>query len=939
MTDGDSQTFGEGMAFGRFRLDPGKRLLTRDGQPVEIGGRSFDLLCALAEQPGRVLSKRELLKRVWPDVVVEDGSLRFHMAGLRKLLGESGTGKSADSGSGTDANTRFIATQVGVGYAFVAPVERWGRSQIDPVSVSPQPASAGAESFATNIPPPLPNLIGRERDVDLLLARVVDTPLFTIAGPAGVGKTSLMIEIGHRLTAHFGGQAAFVDFGMLENPALVPPMIAGAMGISVQSGDPAAVILGHLRGRPFLLLLDNCEHVIEQAAEIVERIAEAAPQVRIVTTSREPLRVRGEHVHRLDALDYPQDADHLSRDQLLAYPAVQLFCERARAADSSLDIDAEDARLIAGMCRRLDGMALPIELAAVRVASHGIAATAVQIGERFSLAWSGRRTAQPRQQTLRAALDWSYDLLSPAQRHVMERLSVFVGPFSIDAALDVVGDAALGSDEAALAFDELVEKSLIARNRAQGSATYRLLEMTRAFAKEKLASRGQEERREISRRHAAFFLSELEAIAVQDSAAFHDARALRPQLGNIRSALEWSFGRDGDVALAVRLATASMRVFLNLSHLLECRTWSARAISALKESERGTAAELELQAALGVALMFTRGNSVEAGEALARALQVARLVEDRWSQLCMLGRLHIFHERIGEYAVALAHAEQAIAVAEEIGDAEALGIAYSLSGISHHLAGDQIRARRELELSLEKSAPSQRSRTIVYGFDHRNRSTIALARTLWLCGDAEGARDLAGRAVREAAALDHPVTHCIALIWSISLHLWMAEWNRAESALGTFSECAQINALGPYIAVAQGFRGELAIEQGRYAEAVAALEESRSLLHAARYELLTTPFAIALARGLVADGRSEAARRIVDSSIARCTGSGELILLPELLRVKAAIRAAAGMGEDAAEVLDEAFAVAQRQGAPAWEARIAMDRSALNAHLVRAADR
>ncbi|TDW61879.1 putative ATPase [Novosphingobium sp. PhB55] len=928
MADQDNPAFGEQMVFGPFCLSPGARLLTRDGQPVEIGGRSFDLLVALAEQPGRVLSKRELLRRVWPDVVVEDGSLRFHMAGLRKILGEGGkAGDGGGAGEGDQGGgARYIATQVGVGYAFVAPVERPAEAGSPPDVTTPKVA----EGFTTNIPPPLPHLIGRERDVELLLNRVVDTPIFTIAGPAGVGKTSLMVEIGHRLTARFAGDAAFVDFGMLENPSLVPPMIAGAMGISVHSGDPAAVILGHLRDRPFLLLLDNCEHVVEQAAEIVERITEAAPQVRIVTTSREPLRVRGEHVHRLDALDYPEDPEGMTRAQLLAYPAVQLFCERARAADSALEIDAEDARLIAGMCLRLDGMALPIELAAVRVAAHGVAATARQIGERFSLAWAGRRTAQPRQQTLRAALDWSYDLLSPAERTVLDRLSVFVGPFSIDAAIYVVSDAALGSDEVAASFDELTAKSLISPNRLRGTGTYRLLEMTRAYAKEKLAGRGPEELRATTRRHAAFFLTELEAIAAQDAAAFQDPRSFRPQLGNIRSALDWSFGPEGDLKLAVRLAAASLRVFLNLSHLVECRTWAARAIAALEPEQRGSAMELELQSALGIALMFTRGNSPEAGAALTRALDIGTGLEDRWGQLCTLARLHIFHERIGEYEVAMRHAERAVEIAEAIGEPEALAVAYSLSGISHHLAGYQTRARHDLERALAASPPSERSRTIAFGFDHRNRSTIALARTLWLSGEPMAARALAEQAVREAAGLDHPVTHCIALIWAFSVYLWMGEMALVDQTLAAFTDSAQVNALGPYIAAAGGFRGEVAVERGDHAAAVLALQESLSLLRAARYDLLTTPFSIALARGLAAEGRLQDARQVVDATIARCTANEERIALPELLRIKAAIvgAASADAAGAARALLEEARSLARDQGARAWELRAALDLAA-----------
>jgi len=914
--DPSDQPEGERLAFGPFCLTPRERLLTRNGQPVYVGGRSFDLLVVLTEQPGRVLSKRELLKRVWSDVVVEDGSLRFHMAGLRKLLGDG------------EGGARYIATQVGVGYAFVAPVERLGASgtAVPPPGSSQDDAADKIPAGTSNLPPRLPHLIGRERDVSLLIKRVVDTPLFTIFGAAGVGKTSLAIEIGHHLAPRFDEQVVFVDFSMLENPAVVPSMIAGAMGIAVQTEDPLAVILGHIRDRRYLLVLDNCEHVIEPAANIVERIVEEAPNTRVLATSREPLRIRSEHIHRLDALAYPDDPSNLTLAQLLDYPAVQLFCERAAAADSSLEIDEESARLIGGMCSRLDGMALPIELAAVRVATHGISATARQLGEHFSLGWAGRRTAQPRQQTLQATLDWSYNLLSETEQIVFERLAIFVGPFSIDASLEVAVDLEIGSNDVAVAVDELASKSLIAPSRSRDSGTYRLLEMTRAYAREKLHARGQDQYAAVARRHARFFLAELEAIGGQDSDVLQDPRPLRLQLGNIRSALDWCFGSDGDLRIGVRLAAASAPVFQALSHLLECRTWCTRALAELEDAQRGIAIELELQGALGFSLMFTRGNSAAAGQALARALEVATDLEDHWSQLRMLGGLHIFHERIGEYSIAMLHAQRAVEVANTIAEPEAIGIAASLSGISHHLAGDQIRARQELELALAKSPPSQRSRTIRYGFDHRNRSGIALARTLWLTGHSARAAAATRQTVREAAQLDHPVTHCIALIWSLAVHLWMNELDAADEALAAFTECAEVNALGPYIAAAGGFRGELAIQRGRLGEALGAVEESLSRLRAARYELLTTPFSIALARGLILTARYHEARELIDATIARCNGNGERFAMPELLRVKAEIlrRTDGNVGASEA-LLKEAMNLARAQGSRAWELRIAAD--------------
>jgi len=517
----------------------------------------------------------------------------------------------------------------------------------------------------------------------LLVERITHTQHFTIVGPAGVGKTTLAIEIAYAALDAFGGNAAFVDLSLLEDPALVASSIASALGIPVQVEDPIMVVLRHIRDERLLLVIDNCEHVIEAISSIVERISTGAPAVRILATSREPLRTSREHVHWLGPLAYPADADPTSLDELLAYPAIELFVERARAGDSALVVDIKAAELIAEMCRRLDGMALPIELAAVRVASHGLLATARLLGERFSLGWMGRRTARPRHQTLQAALDWSYELLSKSEKMTLERLSVFIGPFDIDAAISVVADETLEAASVAAALDELANKSLVSPNRSSTSGSYRLLEMTRAYAREKLNSQEPELVREIHRRHAAYFLNLLETTGqpIGEVVAKGTGR-----LGNIRGALEWTFGPDGDRAIAVPLAAEAAEAFLHLSLLVECRTWCARAITDLSEGFRATKTELELQAALGLALMFTRGNGEAAEAALRRALTLAIDLDDHSSQLRILGRLHIFHERIGDYATSKSWAEMAVEVAAAINEPEAVGVAASLAGESHHLA-------------------------------------------------------------------------------------------------------------------------------------------------------------------------------------------------------------------------------------------------------------
>ncbi|ASG24873.1 ATP-binding protein [Nitrospirillum viridazoti] len=905
------------VTFGPFRLTVGERLLTRDGAPVEIGGRTFDLLVALVEQPGRVLAKRDLLKRVWPDVVVEDGSLRFHMAGLRKLLGDGENG------------ARYIATQVGVGYAFVATLQRAAPvAEASPVA-APLPRDGGSYSMeaAGRLPARLPRVFGRDTDVHLLTGRIPETPLFTIVGAAGVGKTTLAVEVGHMLMPHFAGKVRFVDLATLEDPALLASAIAGALGALVQSEDPMAVILGHIRQEHLLLILDNCEHLVDAVSRVVERLMDAAPHVHIVATSREPLRVRAEHVHWLGSLAYPDTAvEGLSLDALLAFPAVALFVERASAGNSALRFDVDAVRVVSDMCGRLDGMALPIELTAVRVAAHGLEATAQLLGERFSLAWAGRRTALPRQQTLQATLDWSYNLLPEAERLTLERLSVFLGPFSIDAALQVVTDEEVPTDAAVLALDELTTKSLISPDRLGNASTYRLLEMTRAYAREKLLGRGPQAFQAVARRHAAFFVAKLEEPAFSDRRCLDRFHYFSRQLGNIRSALDWSFGPDGDVALAVRLAAASVPVFTNMSLLVECRDWCARAVAHL-DGHRDTAVEIEIQAALGLALMFTRGNSEAAETALRRALAVATTLGDHWNQLRLLGRLQIFHERIGDYATAHGWADMAVKVAGVIDTPEAAAVAASLAGISHHLAGDQSRARQELEFSIRQSMPSDRRWTVYFGFDHRNRSGIALARTLWLLGLADQARAVAARTVREAAGLEHAVTHCIALLWTLSVDLWAGDLEKAEVSLANFARAAEVNALGPYIAASGGLRGELAIQRGHVGEALDWLEESLARLRAARYELLTTTFSLALAQGLMLSGRQEEALDLVDAAVGRCAGNGELFSMPELLRVKADVLRALP-DRDPAEVealLQDALAWSRRQAAKAWELRAAID--------------
>lgn len=449
--------------------------------------------------------------------------------------------------------------------------------------------------------------------------------------------------------------------------------------------------------------------------------------------------------------------------------------------------------------------------------------------------------------------------------------------------------------------------------------------MTRAYAKEKLTVHGHAVMHDMASRHAAFYTAWL--AGPHAGVGSDDWHPPLCQLGNVRSALEWAFGPDGDALLALPLAAASVRLFLHFSLLVECRTWCLRAVTALPPGASGTTVEMNLQAALGLVLMFTRGNSTDAERALLRAMELAVSMGDHRAQLCLLGRLQIFYERIGDFATSLAWAERAAAVGDAIAEPEAVAVAASLSGVSHHLLGDQRRARHELEMSLRFSPRSRRSHTVYYGFDHCNRTGLALARALWLLGHVEEAVRAAQRVEDEAAALDHPVTHCIALVWTLGIYLWTGQLQRAEASLSTFTRLAEDNMLAPYMAAAHGMRGMLALRQGRADEAVCLLEESLSRLHAMRYELLTTTFELVLAEGLLLQDRAHDALRLLDRTTQHGRDSGDAFALPELLRLKAAALRAldAGDGASADAVLREALELSEQQGAEAWRLKIMSD--------------
>jgi predicted ATPase/DNA-binding winged helix-turn-helix (wHTH) protein len=905
MGDSDNLQTNDVASFGPFRLFFAERLLKKAGEPLELGSRALDILIALVERAGEVVTRKELISRVWPDVIVDDANLRVHIAGLRKALGDGRDG------------ARYVTNVTGRGYCFVAPVTR---------STSQRPVPQArplVRDRLHQLPARLARMVGRDETVRAVSALLMTRRFVSIVGPGGMGKTTVAVSIAHALIDHFEGAVFFVDLGALTDPGLVSTAVASALGIMMQAQDPFLGLLAFLGDRRALLVLDNCEHVIDATAALTEPVVSEAPQVHILATSREALRVEGEHVHVLYPLDGPPNHIGLTAAEALAFPAVQLFMERAAASGNRSELSDVDAPIVADICRRLDGIALAIELAASRVSSHGIRGTAELLDNRFKLLWQGRRTALPRHQTLNAMLDWSYNLLLEGDKLVLRRLSVFVGAFSLKAALSVAGT---GSSDAEVtdAVTNLVAKSLISSTTVGESTYYRLLDTTQAYAAGRLADHGEAD--DAARRHAVYYSSYLRHDeAIQSTFGAHDLSGYAPHIGNVRAALEWAFSSHGDIAIGVELATWAAPLFVGLSLLDECRNWCEQALAGLDDADRGTKREMILQETLALSLMFTKGNSDEVRAAIERGLSLAETFEDRDHQLQLLAGLNIFLTRISDFRGALTVAERGVAVARAAKNMAGLVMTDWMLGVSHHLVGNQVEAQYHCESGMAKAVELGQLNASFFGYDHRIRALVALARALWLRGSSERALRIAQQAIDEAERHDHPVSVCISLIYAAPVFLWSGQLERAADLIERLIAHAGRYSLAPYRAVGMALRGQLAVIRDQAEAGLTLLRDALETLHAEQHNILTTVFTSALAEGLWQTGQSDEALITINGAVARAVICGATFDTAELLRIKGQILAAMPRPDwaSAEDCLMQSLAVAREQSALAWELRSA----------------
>jgi predicted ATPase/DNA-binding winged helix-turn-helix (wHTH) protein len=470
-------------AFGPFRLRSARRLLLHGDQPVRLGSRALEILIALVERPGELVTKAELMARAWPSTFVEEGNLKVQVAGLRRALGDS---------RGSD---RYLVTVPGHGYRFVAPV-----ALIDESVAAPRAAVAAAK-----LPAPVTHLIDRAEIIGAITADLPHRRLITIVGPGGIGKTTVALAVARGLIEAHGHGAALVDLAQVVDPRLVPSALADALGPKIGSEHSIRGSIAALGGKPVLLVLDNCEHVIEAAAALAVEVLNGAPGVQILATSREPLRVESEQVHRLSPLESPPPSAGLTAAAALGFPAVQLFVERAAAILGEFELDDEDAPVVAEICRKLDGVPLAIEFAAARIDAFGVRGVAAHLDDRLQLLTGGRRPALPRHRSLRANLDWCHDLLREPERVVLRRVAILAGDFTLGAAKAVAMSAEIAGPEVVECVANLVTKSLIETDVDGAVPRYRLHETTQAYALEKLFASGELE--QVERRYAEYLRS------------------------------------------------------------------------------------------------------------------------------------------------------------------------------------------------------------------------------------------------------------------------------------------------------------------------------------------------------------------------------------------------------------------------------------------------
>lgn len=654
---------GNSLNFGNFVIIPGERQILIGGKPAKIGARAFQLLTSLVERRGHVVSKDELLELVWPKAVVEENTLQVHISTLRRMLGP-----------------QVITTVPGRGYSFTL--------ELTPGA----DASSPRRTPRHNLPSQLTSFIGHDDDLEGYAALLEQTRLLTLTGIGGCGKTRLALKLAERVLPSFPDGVWFVDLLPLADVDRLPLTVASTLGVRRRMDrPPIETLCEHLADRRVLIVLDNCEHLNPACAELTQHLLGAAPDLHVLATSREGLNVPGERSVTVRSLGLPAAGSEHDPIALRSCEAVRLFVERAQLATSRFALDLATAATVSDICRRLDGIPLAIELAAARVKVLSVEEIRTRLDDRFRLLTRGGGGALGRQQTLLAAIQWSHDHLSPDEQWLLRHLSVFVGGWTLAAAVHVTGDPA-GEYRVLDLLTGLVDRSLVTMERgADGTTRYAMLETVRQYAQERLNE--SREGDAVRTRHAEFFVALAEDAGPQISGPMQrvSLARLKVELGNLLQAMEWCDHTANGPELGLRMAQA-LRDFWPNAGLVELGY--RQIVPALqREGPTGLRRVQVLMAAGSLSSILNQPD--DAHENFLEALSIAREIGDRAlvaDSLRMLG--YLANER-ADNATALPLVEEALAIARNLQDQVLVARALNTKGELYR-AVDNLEAARPL---------------------------------------------------------------------------------------------------------------------------------------------------------------------------------------------------------------------------------------------------
>ena len=902
VTIGEHQNEPTVFGYREWEVDVAKRELRTHGLVVPIGSRAFEIIETLVRSAGQLVTKDDLIKRTWPDIFVEDNTVRVHISAIRRALGK-------DRG--------MLKTVSGRGYQLLGD---WAaRQESTPPKVDvPEQAQTATRPFLTNVSVAASALIGREAAVKQLRELVSAYRVVTLTGIGGIGKTVLASEVARRAFPTIESDVFFVELVSLSDPDLVPSTIAHVLNLQLRGEEMSPELVARaIGGRKLLLILDNCEHVIDAAARVAETLVRLCPHTTVLATSREVLRIEGEFVYQVPALEVPGLHSETSGD-ILDHSAVQLFITRIRSLRADFGPQTDSLPVIVAICKQLDGIPLAIELAASAAGTLGIWEVARRLKDRFALLTGGRRTALPRHQTLRATLDWSYKLLPDAEGRLLQHLAIFPAGFTLEAATAVVADT---ESNIAFGISSLVSKSLVTLDGPETARRWRLLDTVRVYSLEKLAGGG--EREEVMRRLAKFYLTLFApfGFASQLQAAIDDISPCRREIDNLRAALSWAFSPGGDTTLGVELAATASDFWVAASLTAEACGWAEKALTQIGDAA-GTRYEMVLRCSLGFALIFTQGSSAHARKDLTRALALARKFEDFDYQQRATCGLWLFSARAMALNDALGFAREYEEVAQS-GDLQSKATAAWLVGIPQTYLAEHIQANERLQWAIDQY-PAERRRLdmIRLGGDLQSSASGHNTVNLLSQGFLDAALRASTRAIEDARSTNQPYVLCVALAWAAGfVSLSLGELDMANDYGEELVDHAYKHGLQPFHAAGLCVRGSLAAKRGDPQTGIGLLRTGLAEMQKAKYLLFYPFFWAELALALGAIGHFNDGLGEIDEALRFAAKVSYLWFVPELLSAKGELLALHGIADST--LIEDLFRQSMRQAsaqrAAYWE--------------------